>query len=126
MMCFLSNQRLINFLGCLLFIISLICVDLATLVFKKDLYEKEQEENLEIIDTPNIKTIKQLEDYLPVMEMELNDNVREACDDLVAPGSAAANFYNSAPWMKMQHPPRRSRRERSGQWHLRQAQRSID
>ena len=31
-------------------------------IFKKDLYEKEQEENLEIIDTPNIKTIKQLED----------------------------------------------------------------
>ena len=28
----------------------------------KDIYDKEPEENLEIIDTPNIKTIKQLQD----------------------------------------------------------------
>ena len=47
------------------------------------------------------RTIQQLEDYLPVMEMELSQTVREACDDLVAPGSAAVNFHNSAPWMKM-------------------------
>ena len=38
MMCLHSKQLLIKFLGCLLFIISLICVDLATLVFKQDLY----------------------------------------------------------------------------------------
>jgi hypothetical protein len=38
MMCFLSNQRFLNFLGCLLFIISLIFIDLATLIFKQDLY----------------------------------------------------------------------------------------
>ena len=47
------------------------------------------------------RTIQQLEDYLPVMEMELSQAVREACDDLVAPGSAAVNFHNSASWMKM-------------------------
>ena len=35
-------------------------------VFKKDIYDKEPEENLEIIDTPNIKTIKQLQDFLKI------------------------------------------------------------
>ena len=46
------------------------------------------------------RTLDQLEDFLPVMEMELDQSLREACDDLVPPGSAAANFHNSAPWMK--------------------------
>ena len=35
---------------------------LKKLYIKKDIYDKEPEENLEIIDTPNIKTIKQLQD----------------------------------------------------------------
>lgn len=46
------------------------------------------------------RTLEQLEHYLPVMEMTLSDDVREACDALVAPGSVVANFHNSAPWMK--------------------------
>ncbi|MAU02035.1 MAG: aldo/keto reductase [Anaerolineaceae bacterium] len=47
------------------------------------------------------RTLEQLEHFLPVLEMTLDDSVREACDALVPPGSAAANFHNSAPWMKM-------------------------
>ncbi|MEE8605337.1 MAG: aldo/keto reductase [Candidatus Aminicenantaceae bacterium] len=47
------------------------------------------------------RTVKQLEDLLPVAEMRLEKEMREACDGLVPPGSAAANFFNSADWMKM-------------------------
>jgi aryl-alcohol dehydrogenase-like predicted oxidoreductase len=47
------------------------------------------------------RTVAQLEEFLPVMEMHLDDTVRAACDELVPPGSAVANFHNSAAWMKM-------------------------
>lgn len=47
------------------------------------------------------RTMAQLENLLPVMEMTLTDELRAACDALVPPGSAVANFHNSAPWMKM-------------------------
>lgn len=47
------------------------------------------------------RTVPQLEELLPVAEMQLHKEVREACDGLVPPGSAAANFFNSAEWMKM-------------------------
>ncbi|MEZ4593367.1 MAG: aldo/keto reductase [Chloroflexota bacterium] len=47
------------------------------------------------------RTLEQLDHFLPVLEMSLSDEVRAACDALVPPGSAAANFHNSAPWMKM-------------------------
>ena len=47
------------------------------------------------------RTMEQLEQILPVLHMQLDASVREACDDLVPPGSAVANFFNSAPWMKM-------------------------
>ncbi len=50
------------------------------------------------------RTLEQLEHFLPVLEMSLTDEVRAACDALVPPGSAAANFHNSAPWMKMKLP----------------------
>jgi hypothetical protein len=43
----------------------------------------------------------QLEELIPVAEMVLDDDIRQACDELVPPGSAAANFYNSAEWSKM-------------------------
>jgi hypothetical protein len=33
--------------------------------------------------------------------MKLADDLRAACDELVPPGSAVANFHNTAPWMKM-------------------------
>jgi aryl-alcohol dehydrogenase-like predicted oxidoreductase len=50
------------------------------------------------------RTIEQLEHLLPVAEMRLNEALRAACDDLVPPGSAVANFHNSAGWMKMRLP----------------------
>ena len=42
-----------------------------------------------------------LENLLPVAEMSLSEDLRRDCDRLVPPGSAVANFHNSAPWMKM-------------------------
>jgi hypothetical protein len=33
--------------------------------------------------------------------MQIDKEVKESCDGLVPPGSAAANFFNSAEWMKM-------------------------
>jgi aryl-alcohol dehydrogenase-like predicted oxidoreductase len=47
------------------------------------------------------RTLEQLEQFLPVMDMELDEEIRLACDELVPPGSVVANFHNSAPWMKM-------------------------
>lgn len=47
------------------------------------------------------RTADQLDELLPVLELSLDDEVRAACDELVPPGSAVANFHNSAPWMKM-------------------------
>ena len=46
------------------------------------------------------RTLEQLEHFLPVLEMKLEDETRAACDALVPPGSAAANFHNTAGWMK--------------------------
>jgi aryl-alcohol dehydrogenase-like predicted oxidoreductase len=61
-----------------------------------------------VVDQPGItaaligpRTMEQLEQYLPVLDMELDASIRAACDELVPPGSAVANFFNSAPWMKM-------------------------
>jgi aryl-alcohol dehydrogenase-like predicted oxidoreductase len=48
------------------------------------------------------KSVEQLEHFLPVLEMTLSPEVAAACDEINPPGSAAANFHNSAPWMKMQ------------------------
>ncbi len=48
------------------------------------------------------RTLEQLEHFLPVLELRLDEATRAACDALVPPGSAVANFHNSAPWMKMQ------------------------
>ena len=47
------------------------------------------------------RTVEQLKHLLPTMEMKLDESVRIKCDELVPPGSAVANFHNSAPWMKM-------------------------
>jgi aryl-alcohol dehydrogenase-like predicted oxidoreductase len=46
------------------------------------------------------RTLAQLEDLVPVMQMNLSDEMRRACDQVVPPGSAIADFLNSAPWMK--------------------------
>jgi 1-deoxyxylulose-5-phosphate synthase len=47
------------------------------------------------------RTTDQLLHLLPVADMALSESARKACDELVPPGSAAADFHNSAPWMKM-------------------------
>ena len=46
------------------------------------------------------RTMEQLELLLPVLDMTLSDELAEACDRLVPPGSAVASFFNSATWMK--------------------------
>jgi len=48
------------------------------------------------------RTLEQLTELLPVMEMTLSDEERAACDAINPPGSAVVNFHNTAPWMKMQ------------------------
>ncbi len=45
---------------------------------------------------------KHVEDFIPLLDMTLDDSLREACDKLVPPGSAVANFHNTAGWMKGQ------------------------
>lgn len=50
------------------------------------------------------RNMEQLEHFLPVLEMTLDDEARAACDELVPPGIAAADFHNTAPWMKMTVP----------------------
>ena len=47
------------------------------------------------------RSAEQLEHLLPVLDDTLDDEVRAACDELVPPGSAVADFHNSAAWMKM-------------------------
>ncbi len=46
------------------------------------------------------RTLGHVEDLLPVLEMNLDDETRAACDALVPPGTAVANFHNTAYWMK--------------------------
>ena len=46
------------------------------------------------------RTVEQLTEFLAVLETELDDETRTACDALVPPGSAVANFHNTAGWMK--------------------------
>ncbi len=48
------------------------------------------------------RTVAQMKDLLPVIDMKLGDEMREACDALVPPGSVVANFHNTADWMKAQ------------------------
>ena len=48
------------------------------------------------------KSVEQLEHMLPVLEMSLTPEIAAACDAICPPGSAIANFHNSARWMKMQ------------------------
>jgi len=50
------------------------------------------------------RNVEQLENLLPVLEMSVSADLAEACDAVCPPGSAVANFHNSAPWMKMQIP----------------------
>jgi aryl-alcohol dehydrogenase-like predicted oxidoreductase len=46
------------------------------------------------------RTLAQLEDLLPVLEMTLTPEERDACDAINGPGAALVNFHNTAGWMK--------------------------
>lgn len=51
------------------------------------------------------RTVEQLENLLPVLEMSISAEILAACDEICPPGSAVANFHNSATWMKMRIGP---------------------
>lgn len=46
------------------------------------------------------RTVDHLKEFLPVLEMTLNDDDRPLFDELVHPGNAVADFHNSNEWMK--------------------------
>jgi aryl-alcohol dehydrogenase-like predicted oxidoreductase len=46
------------------------------------------------------RTLEQLTDLLPVLEMTLSAEERAACDAVNPPGGAITDFHNTAPWMK--------------------------
>ena len=46
------------------------------------------------------RTIDHLETLLPVLDMMLDDEIREACDQLVPSGSFVADFHNTSYWNK--------------------------
>ena len=48
------------------------------------------------------RTLAQLEQALPAVELRLDDALRQLCDALVPPGSAVVNFHNTAGWMRQQ------------------------
>jgi aryl-alcohol dehydrogenase-like predicted oxidoreductase len=50
------------------------------------------------------RTLAQLTELLPVLEMTLSAEEARACDALVPPGSVVTNFHNSAAWMKTRVP----------------------
>jgi len=50
------------------------------------------------------RTLGQLNELLPVLEMTLSMEERCACDELVPPGSVVTNFHNTAGWMKTRVP----------------------
>jgi 1-deoxyxylulose-5-phosphate synthase len=51
------------------------------------------------------KNVAQLEHFLPIGDMTFPVEFAERCDEICPPGSAMANFHNSAPWMKMNIAP---------------------
>ncbi|NTU78880.1 MAG: aldo/keto reductase [Chloroflexales bacterium] len=48
------------------------------------------------------RTLAQLEHALPAIELRLDDELLQACDALVPPGSAVVNFHNTSGWMRQQ------------------------
>ncbi len=47
------------------------------------------------------RTLEQLEEALPALEMHLDAETSAAMDALVPPGSAIADYHNTSGWMKM-------------------------
>lgn len=46
------------------------------------------------------RTVEQLEGLIPVLEMSLTAEERQACDEINPPGGVVTNFHNTAGWMK--------------------------
>jgi aryl-alcohol dehydrogenase-like predicted oxidoreductase len=46
------------------------------------------------------RTLPQLDDALAVLDRDLDDDARAACDALVHPGNAVSDFYSTAFWMR--------------------------
>jgi aryl-alcohol dehydrogenase-like predicted oxidoreductase len=46
------------------------------------------------------RTLEHLEDSLGALDVSLDDDARAACDELVAPGGAVADFHSSSRWTK--------------------------
>ncbi len=46
------------------------------------------------------RTLAQLREMLPVLEMSLSDAERRACDAINPPGNAITDFHNTSGWMK--------------------------
>ncbi len=46
------------------------------------------------------RTIEQLQELLPVLDMQLSDDERTACDQINPPGGALVNFHNTSGWLK--------------------------
>ena len=46
------------------------------------------------------KTVEQLENFLPVLNLDLTDEIRRLCDEMFPPGTAVADFHNTSGWMK--------------------------
>ena len=46
------------------------------------------------------RTLEQLQELLPVLNMTLSEAERAACDALNPPGGAVVNFHNTSGWMK--------------------------
>jgi 1-deoxyxylulose-5-phosphate synthase len=46
------------------------------------------------------RTIEQLKDLLPVLEMSLSAEERSACDEINPPGGVLVNFHNTSGWLK--------------------------
>jgi aryl-alcohol dehydrogenase-like predicted oxidoreductase len=46
------------------------------------------------------RTMQQLEDLLPALEMSLTSEERTACDKINPPGGVLVNFHNTSGWMK--------------------------
>ena len=60
-----------------------------------------------VVDQPGVtapivgpRTMAHLEDALGVLDVRLDDAARAACDALVHPGNAVADFFNTVPWMR--------------------------
>jgi 1-deoxyxylulose-5-phosphate synthase len=52
------------------------------------------------LETIGPRTLRHLEDALPVLEMTLDEADRPLFDALVHPGNAVSDFHNSTWWMK--------------------------